>query len=126
MIFLIFFACLLSQSKTQMTKEERESLLKKTSKPIFEGNMRELKLDRKVSEKDISFKYDRDKIKEILNKYNFPTNYSFFEDTKAQINVKDQASCGSCWSFASTTALSYRFLKKELLWIYLLKSLFLA
>ena len=126
MIFLIFFVYLFSQSKTQMTKEERESLLKKTSKPIFEGNMRELKLDRKVSEKDISFKYDRDKIKEILNKYNFPTNYSFFEDTKAQINVKDQASCGSCWSFASTTALSYRFLKKELLWIYLLKSLFLA
>ena len=55
MIFLIFFVYLFSQSKTQMTKEERESLLKKTSKPIFEGNMRELKLDRKVSEKDISF-----------------------------------------------------------------------
>ena len=95
-----------------MTNEERESLLKRTSKPIFEEKAREQKLDRLMSEKDISFKYNRDKIKEILIKYNFPTNYSFFEDTKAPINVKDQANCGSCWSFASTTALSYRFFKK--------------
>ena len=106
MILLIFFACLFFQSKAQMTNEEREFLLKKTSKTITEDIVIRQQLDKLINEKDISFKYDRDKIKEILNKYNFPTNYSFFEDTNAEKKVKDQIGCGACWSFASTTALS--------------------
>ena len=106
MTLLIFFACLFFQSKAQMTNEEREFLLKKTSKTITEDIVIRQQLDKLEDEKDISFKYDRDKIKKILDEYNFPQNYSFFEDTNAEKKVKDQISCGACWSFASTTALS--------------------
>ena len=112
MMLLIFFSCLLFQSKAQMTNEEREYLLKKTSKPITEDIVIRQQLDKLVHEKDISFKYDRDKIKKILDEYNFPQNYNFFEDTNAEKKVKSQEYCGACWSFASTTALSYRFFKK--------------
>ena len=100
------------QSKAQMTNEEREFLLKKTTKPITEDMVIRQRLDKLVDEKDISFKYDRDKINVILDEYNFPQNYSFFEDTNAEKKVKHQLGCGACWSFASTTALSYRFFKK--------------
>ena len=112
MILLIFFACLFFQSKAQMTNEEREFLLKKTTKPITEDMVIRQRLDKLVDEKDISFKYDRDKINVILDEYNFPQNYSFFEDTNAEKKVKNQLDCGACWSFASTTALSYRLFKK--------------
>ena len=112
MILPLVFAFLIAQVKTQMTKEEREDLLKRTSKPIFEEYIKEQNYDRLEKGKDISFKYNKDKIKEIINEYNFPQNYNFFEDSNAEINVKQQGSCGACWSFASTTALSYRFFKK--------------
>ena len=47
-----------------------------------------------------------------MEEYDFPKEYNFLEDTNATIHVKDQKSCGSCWSHAATTCLSYRYHKK--------------
>ena len=69
MILLICFAFFFSLSKAQMTKEERESLLKKISKPIREENIVVQQLDSLINEKDVSFRYDKDKIKQIMNQY---------------------------------------------------------
>lgn len=111
-ILAIFFVLLFSGDNAQMTVEEREMLLKKTAIHINEKNFF-------IKQKDLltydnSFKYDINKIKEIINKYKFPENYNFTKEENITVIIKDQESCGSGWSFASTTALSYRFNKKNI------------
>ena len=72
----------------------------------------------KIAEKNIqskyinSIQYDHKKIEEIISQYDFPYNYNFIEDSKTDIHKKNQGLCNCSWSFASTTALSYRFYKK--------------
>ena len=72
----------------------------------------------KISEKNIeqkyinSIQYDPKKIIDIISEYDFPYNYNFIEESKIDINIKNQGSCNCSWSFASTTSLSYRFYKK--------------
>ena len=72
----------------------------------------------KISEKNIqqkytnSIQYDPNKIIDIISEYDFPYNYNFIEDSKIDILSKNQGSCNCSWSFASTTSLSYRFIKK--------------
>ena len=39
----------------------------------------------------------------------FPESYNFIEDKNPPVNIKDQKSCGACWAFATSTALSYRY-----------------
>jgi len=111
-ILAIFFVLLFSGDNAQMTVEEREMLLKKTAIHINEKNFLLKKKD--LFTYDNSFKYDINKIKEIINKYKFPENYNFTEEENITVIIKNQESCGSCWSFASTTALSYRFNKKNI------------
>ena len=109
-IILMFF--LLEQITSQMNNKERKYLMEKLTKKISWDNPKEIKSEyysRNYLKKSI--KYDPDKIESIMNKYNFPRYYNFFEDTGTTINVKDQASCGSCWSHASTTSLAYRYNK---------------
>ena len=61
--------------------------------------------------KKFGIKYDVDKINDIFKKLNIPQNYNFIEETQAKVHIRDQGDCGSCWTIASATALSYRYHK---------------
>ena len=56
--------------------------------------------------------YNPNKIREIIEEYGFRDTYNFVEAVNAPKHIKDQADCGSCWAFSSTTALAYRYFKK--------------
>jgi len=98
----------------ELTDEERQNLLekvfKKKNKPEFEKWFFPAKDTNE--EEGQSLIYDPQKIKEIINKYNFPESYNFINEVKPTVHIKNQENCGCCWAFASTTALAYRYFKK--------------
>ena len=69
--------------------------------------------NKKISSNQLFKDKTLQKINEILEQYNFTQNYSFIEEMNIDPKIKTQGTCDSSWSFASTTALSYRFLKKS-------------
>ena len=111
-IFLAYY--LLFQIHSKMTDKEREILLNKLTKKIPFDNeeeipsLKEKYLSRTLKE---TINYRVKDIDQIIEKYGFPKNYNFFEDTGATIRIKDQQRCGCCWSHAATTSLAYRFQK---------------
>ena len=56
-------------------------------------------------------KYNVSDIKALIAQYNLPENYNYLKDVNATADVKNQQSCGCCWSFAATSALAYRYKK---------------
>ena len=48
---------------------------------------------------------------EIMEQYDIPEKYNIFEHGEVEKDVKDQESCGCCWSFSATSALAYRYNK---------------
>ena len=91
----------------QLTKEERQILFSKYIKKVESSDF---ELEGIFLGDGI--KYDINKIKNILEKYHFPSSYNFFEDTGKTPKIKNQEKCGSCWAMSATTALSYRYFKK--------------
>ena len=103
---------LISQINLQLTDEEKQKLYNKVTKRIGFGEIRRKNkpLNSVYMRSEIS--YDPSKIKEIIDKNKFPQSYNFIDEEKPDVHIKDQESCGACWSFASSTALAYRFHKK--------------
>ena len=112
LIFFLLLIFLVTIIKSGLTNEERKKFLKKYSKSITLTDTNDFYPLNKLYPNPDEITYDPVKVKEIIDKYNFPQNYNFIEAENAKVYVKDQNECGSCWAFATTTALSYRFHKK--------------
>ena len=57
--------------------------------------------------------YDISKINNIFEDLGIPNSYSILDEPNFTKTIKNQGGCGSCWAMAVTTALSYRYFKKE-------------
>ena len=107
LFFLLFYYI-----QSDLTNEERKNLFKKVTKLLTFNKyiFSPLKDNSEDTYKEI--KYEASKINELLKKYNFPNSYNYIKEQNMTPIIKNQGYCGSCWSFASSTALSYRFHKK--------------
>ena len=111
-VFYFVFLYLFIQANLKLSPEKKEDLLRKFTTKITSDSLEYIQpqYDDYYSP-TISYKVQEIETK-VLNKYHFPRNYDFFNATGYEKRVKDQGRCGSCWSFASTTALSYRYFQK--------------
>ncbi len=112
LIFFLLLIFLVTIIKSGLTNEERKKFLKKYAKSITLTDTNDFYPLNKMYPILGETTYDPVKVKEIIDKYNFPQNYNFIEAENAKVYVKDQNECGASLAFATTTALSYRFHKK--------------
>ena len=119
-IFCLCLICLFFSTESILPEAIQKELLDKLMnkidfEDIYNFNYEDLEYQNFKPQKFLyeqvedNIKYNKSKIDEILKKYNFPQNYNFLEEHNITANVKNQARCGSCWSFSATSALAYRY-----------------
>ena len=114
-IFYLSFLFLFTQVYLKLTEEKRNELLNKYTKKVSFQNLDELKNYETYFYSEPlkgGIQYDPARIESLILEYGFPLEYNFINETNATSNVKDQGSCGCCWSHAATTTLAYRYHKK--------------
>jgi len=112
----IFFLIII-QVQLNLRAEKRQELIDKLTTKIsiidIAQNPEEIEDDEYIFQDDTfqQMKYNLTYIRELLQKYNFPESYNYLNETGAEKIVKNQESCGCCWSFATSSALAYKFKK---------------
>ena len=103
---LLTLIALINLVSCKLPEQQLNYLKKKFLTKLTPENIENLKQN---FEESHTIKYDPAKIKEIIDELGLPESYNYLNSTNATIHIKDQKSCGSCWSHASTSALGYRF-----------------
>ena len=114
----IFLSILFINAFSKFTKEQRHLFLQKLTDKIspekiskdFNTIKNEIVRD-EGEDQHHGIEYNKTIIDQIIEKYNFPRTFNYLEENGIEPIVKNQKSCGCCWSHSATTALSYRFKK---------------
>ena len=114
----LIFSLLFLNSTSILTEEQRQHFLKKLTIEIksedLDGNLDSIKhflLNAEDVGDEHGISYDKEIIDKIRQNLSFPEYFNFLEQYEISPKIKNQRSCGSCWSHSSTTALAYRFKK---------------
>ena len=114
-ILIIIFSFTIIQVQLNLRAEKRQELLDKLTTKIsitdIDQNFDKFNYEEYFEEDFKKMSYDINEIKSLMNQYGLPESYNYFDKTGAEKIVKNQESCGCCWSFSSTSALAYRFKK---------------
>ena len=113
-MIVLIFSLLIIQVQLILEPEKRQELLDRLSEKISISDLKQEHnnlYDDNILDSFQAMKYNVSDIQKLLKKYNLPENFNYFNETGAKRNVKDQQICGSCWSFAATSSLAYRYFK---------------
>ena len=112
--FFLALQFLLLSINSKFTEEQRHYFLEKLTKKItiedLVKDLDPLKNEGNLND-DTGIKYNKTKIDEIIEKYNFSQSFNFTQKYNITPIIKEQQSCGCCWAHSSTTALAYRYKK---------------
>ena len=112
--FFLVLTFLLLSINSKFTDEQRHYFLEKLTKKVTLEDL-EKDLDPLKNEGNINdytgIKYNKTKIDEIIEKYNFSQSFNFTQKYNIKPIIKNQERCGCCWSHSATTALAYRYKK---------------
>ena len=91
---IILILTLISTFQSQLTEEERQNLLDKVFNKKKQPELEKWIFPAKANDEEgQSLNYDPEKIKQIINKYKFPSSYNFIEAVNPPVNIKNQESC---------------------------------
>ena len=112
-VIILVFLLIINQVHLYLRGEQREELIFKLADEISEENINYLYEEEDDLYTEGKFQrmiYNVTEIFALMEKYNLPQSYNIFEEG-IEKDVKNQGSCGCCWSFSSTSALAYRYKK---------------